>query len=55
MKMIRPVIVSIFVFTILTGAIYPAVVTGIAQLIFPDQANGSFLVNQYHSYRNQLF
>jgi K+-transporting ATPase ATPase C chain len=44
LKMIRPVIVSLFIFTILTGAIYPMVVTGIAQLIFPDRANGSLLV-----------
>ena len=46
LKMIRPVIVSLFVFTILTGAIYPMVVTGIAQLIFPDQADGSLLVKE---------
>jgi K+-transporting ATPase ATPase C chain len=32
--------------TLLTGAIYPAVVTALAQLIFNDQANGSLIVDQ---------
>ena len=32
------------VLTVLTGVIYPAVVTGICQLLFRDQANGSLAV-----------
>jgi len=44
MKIIRPALVSLIVFTILTGLIYPLAVTGLAQLIFPGQANGSIMV-----------
>ncbi|MBA4371286.1 MAG: potassium-transporting ATPase subunit C [Thermodesulfovibrio sp.] len=44
MKIIRPALVSMIVFTVLTGIIYPLAVTGIAQLIFPGQANGSIIM-----------
>jgi len=40
---LRPAIVATLVLCLITGLLYPGVVTGLAQLLFPDQANGSLV------------
>jgi K+-transporting ATPase ATPase C chain len=40
---LRPAILLTFVFIVVTGLIYPGVVTAVARLVFPNQANGSLV------------
>ncbi|MEI8199848.1 MAG: potassium-transporting ATPase subunit KdpC [Eubacteriales bacterium] len=42
-KFFRPAVVLLLAMTLLCGIIYPAAVTGIAQVFFPSQANGSII------------
>ncbi len=41
---IRPALAMLVIWTVLTGLVYPLAVTGLAQLLFPHQANGSVVV-----------
>jgi potassium-transporting ATPase KdpC subunit len=51
---LKPAVILLLIFTVLTGIVYPLVVTGIAQLVFPAQANGSLILKNGKAVGSQL-
>jgi len=43
MSLIRPAALLLLVFTVITGLVYPAAITGIARVVFPSQTRGSLI------------
>jgi potassium-transporting ATPase KdpC subunit len=51
---LRPAITLLALLTVITGVIYPLTVTGLAQVLFPHQSNGSLIVMDGKSYGSEL-
>jgi K+-transporting ATPase ATPase C chain len=53
-KQLRPAILLTFVFIVVTGLVYPGIVTAVAKVVFPDQASGSLVINNGHVVGSRL-
>ncbi len=51
---LKPALILLLIFTVLTGIVYPLVVTGIAQAVFPSQASGSLMTQNGKVVGSQL-
>jgi K+-transporting ATPase ATPase C chain len=51
---VRPALMVLLMLTVITGVIYPLAVTGIAQVFFPRQANGSLIEIDGRTYGSEL-
>jgi len=54
LSQLRPAFFMLLVFTVIAGVIYPLTVTGIAQLVFPHQTNGSLITINGKIYGSEL-
>ncbi|MFZ5856724.1 MAG: potassium-transporting ATPase subunit KdpC [Chloroflexota bacterium] len=53
-KQLRPAVTLLALLTVITGVIYPLTVTSLAQVLFPQQANGSLIVIDGKTYGSEL-
>ena len=53
-SVLRPALVLFGVLTLVTGLLYPLLVTGVAQTVFPHQANGSLVEHQGQTVGSEL-
>ncbi|WP_313201837.1 potassium-transporting ATPase subunit KdpC [Pseudomonas sp.] len=53
-RYVRPALSLILLMTVVTGALYPLAVTGVAQLAFPEQANGSLVRDERGQVRGSV-
>jgi potassium-transporting ATPase KdpC subunit len=51
---LRPAIVLTLLLCVITGLVYPGVVTALSQLVFPHQANGSLITAHGHPIGSEL-
>lgn len=54
LEQLRPALVVLVLLTGLTGLLYPLTMTGLAQLIFPDKANGSIITRDGQAVGSEL-
>jgi K+-transporting ATPase ATPase C chain len=54
LRELRPTLIIFLLLTVITGLVYPGVVTVIAKLAFPDQASGSLIERDGHAVGSRL-
>ena len=54
MKTLYPAVILITMLTLVTGLLYPSLITGIAQSVFPEKANGSLIMKNGQAVGSRL-